>query len=63
MQRLGGHIGTVTQVSFGDNNLLASASNDKTIIVSELPDIFLWAQVSKYMSNNLFYYKTKKMNE
>lgn len=41
MQRLGGHIGTVTQVSFGDNNLLASASNDKTIIVSELPDIFL----------------------
>ena len=41
VQRLGGHIGTVTQVSFGDNNLLASASNDKTIIVSELPDIFL----------------------
>lgn len=40
-QRLGGHIGTVTQVSMGDNNQMASSSNDKTIIVSQLPDIFL----------------------
>jgi hypothetical protein len=41
VQRLGGHVGAVTQVSFGDNNFLASASNDKTVIVSQLPDIFL----------------------
>jgi Prp8 binding protein len=41
VQRLGGHIGAVTQVSFGDNNFLASGSNDKSIIVSQLPDIFL----------------------
>lgn len=41
VQRLGGHAGTVTQVSMGNNNYMASASNDKTIIVSELPDIFL----------------------
>lgn len=41
VQRLGGHTGTVTQVTMGDNNFMASASNDQTIIVSELPDIFL----------------------
>ena len=40
-QRLGGHIGTITQVSMGNNNFMASSSNDRTIIVSELPDIFL----------------------
>lgn len=44
MQRLGGHTGTVTQVTMGDGNFMASASNDQTIIVSELPDIFLWSQ-------------------
>lgn len=36
-QRLGGHNGTVTQVTMGENNTMASSSNDKTIIVSELP--------------------------
>jgi Prp8 binding protein len=41
VQRLGGHVGTVTQVDFGKDNLLVSASNDKTLIVSQLPDIFL----------------------
>lgn len=41
VQRLGGHLGTVTQVSMGDNNFMASSSNDKNIIISELPDIFL----------------------
>ena len=40
-QRLGGHTGTVTQVTMGDNNYMASCSNDRTIIVSQLPDIFL----------------------
>lgn len=34
VQRLGGHTGTVTQVSMGDGNFMASASNDKTVIVS-----------------------------
>lgn len=41
VQRLGGHTGSVTQVSMGDNNFMASSSNDRTIIVSQLPDIFL----------------------
>ena len=40
-QRLGGHSGTVTQVTMGDNNSMASCSNDRTIILSQLPDIFL----------------------
>lgn len=37
VQRLGGHNGTVTQASMGNNNTLATSSNDKTIIVSQLP--------------------------
>lgn len=41
VQRLGGHNGSVTQVCMGDNNIMASASHDKNIIISELPDIFL----------------------
>lgn len=42
VQKLGGHIGTVNTAKFGDNNYLASGSNDKNIIVSQLPDVFLW---------------------
>ena len=34
VQKLGGHTGTVTQVSMGDGNFMASGSNDKTIIIS-----------------------------
>jgi len=44
VQKLGGHTGTVNQVDMcfiNKKNYLASCSNDKTIIVSELPDIFL----------------------
>ena len=37
VQRLGGHNGTVTQASMGENNVIATSSNDKTIIVSEMP--------------------------
>lgn len=44
VQKLGGHTGTVNQVDMcfiNGKNYLASCSNDKNIIVSELPDIFL----------------------
>ena len=41
VQRLGGHIGTVNHCVMGKDNWLASGSNDKTIIVSQLPEIFL----------------------
>ena len=41
VQRLGGHSGTVVQTCMGRNNWLASCSNDKTVIVSQLPEIFL----------------------
>jgi WD40 repeat protein len=41
VQRLGGHYGTVIQACMGKNNWLASCSNDKTVIVSQLPEIFL----------------------
>lgn len=34
-------MGTVTQVTMAENNFLASGSVDKTVIVSQLPDIFL----------------------
>lgn len=37
VQRLGGHSGTVIQTCMGKNNWLASCSNDKTVIVSQLP--------------------------
>lgn len=37
VQRLGGHSGTVNQAVMGKDNWLASCSNDKTIIVSQLP--------------------------
>lgn len=41
VQRLGGHYGTVNQAAMGKGNWLASCSNDKTIIVSQLPEILL----------------------
>ncbi len=41
VQRLGGHSGTVLQTCMGANNWLASCSNDKNVIVSQLPEIFL----------------------
>ncbi|CAM6001121.1 unnamed protein product [Sphagnum balticum] len=41
VQKLGGHTGTVNQAAMAAGNWLASCSNDKSIIVSELPDIFL----------------------
>ena len=41
VQKLGGHTGTVNQVCMGKQNWLASCSNDKTVIVSQLPEIFL----------------------
>jgi Prp8 binding protein len=44
VQRLGGHNGTVNQADmtyFNKKSHLATCSNDKNIIVSELPDIFL----------------------
>jgi Prp8 binding protein len=41
VQRLGGHTGTVNQATMGKNNWLASCSKDRTIIVSQLPEIFL----------------------
>lgn len=41
VQRLGGHSGTVVQTCMGRNNWLASCSNDKTVIVSQLPEIFM----------------------
>lgn len=41
VQRLGGHSGTVLQACMGANNWLASCSNDKNVIVSQLPEIFL----------------------
>lgn len=44
VQKLGGHTGTVNQVDMcfiNNKNYLASCSNDRNIIVSELPDIFL----------------------
>lgn len=41
VQKLGGHFGTVNQVVMGVDNCLASCSNDKNIIVSALPDVFL----------------------
>jgi Prp8 binding protein len=41
VQKLGGHTGTVNEAVMGAGNWLASCSNDKNIIVSQLPDIFL----------------------
>lgn len=41
VQRLGGHNGTVNQTVMGKDNWLASCSNDKSIIVSQLPEILL----------------------
>jgi Prp8 binding protein len=41
VQRLGGHTGTVNQAAMGKDNWLASGSNDKNIIVSQLPEILL----------------------
>lgn len=41
VQRLGGHYGTVNQAGMGRDNWLASCSNDKTVIVSQLPEILL----------------------
>lgn len=41
VQKLGGHTGTVNSVSFGDNNYLSSCSNDRNVLVSQLPDMFL----------------------
>jgi Prp8 binding protein len=41
VQRLGGHLGTVNQTVMGKDNWLASCSNDKNIIISQLPEIFL----------------------
>ena len=41
MQRLGGHKGTINHCAMGEGNWLASGGNDHSVIVSQLPEIFL----------------------
>ena len=37
VQRLGGHSGTINHCAMGSGNWLASGSNDRNVIVSQLP--------------------------